>query len=156
MINFTVSITIKAPVETIAGALANPDNFPFWQKYLERFEVIRGMPGRTEAGSIGLLHYSDKGKSYTMEDRLLYCEPGKKYVSQVTSDFIEARVETTLATCGNKTEMILTWSGKGRILILKLLLPFLRGRMIRQSQTELETFRQLVETRGSDFRMTVI
>ena len=69
-----------------------------------------------------------------MEDKLLYCEPGEKYISQVTGDVITAQVETTLHSLGNETEMKVIWTGKGKILFLKLLLPLLRGKMIKQSK----------------------
>ena len=146
---FTAGITINKPRDIVAKALMIPENFPFWQTGLERFEVLEKKPGET--GSIGRLHYRQKGRSYFLEDRLLYCEPEKKYVSQVTGDAITARVVTTLSTEGTATGMSVTWSGKGKSIVLKLLFPLLRGRMIRQTQTELETFKHLVETRGSDF-----
>lgn len=47
--------------------------------------------------------------------------------------------------------MTIKWSGKGNIFILKILLPLLRGKMIKQSQKELELFKKLVETKGADF-----
>ncbi len=105
--------------------------------------VIKGKTG--EVSSIGHLHYFQKGRSYVMEDKLIYCEPGKKYVSQVSGDVLTAQVETTLHSSGNETEMNVTWSGKGKIFFLKLLLPLLRGKLIKQSKSELETFKKLVE-----------
>ncbi|MBL7068031.1 MAG: SRPBCC family protein [Candidatus Marinimicrobia bacterium] len=149
MTTFEVSIIINQPTDIVVKALMNPDNFPYWQKDLEKFEVIERKPG--EVGSIGHLHYSQKGKSYIMEDILIFCEPGSKYISQVTSDAITAQVETTLNALGNKTEMVVKWTGKGKTLLLRLLLPLLRGKMIRQSRVELETFKQLIETKGYTF-----
>ena len=75
----------------------------------------------------------------------------KKYVSQVSGDITTAKVETTLQSMGNKTKINLKWSGKGKILLLKLLLPLMKGKMIKQSEKELETFKNLIETRGSNF-----
>jgi hypothetical protein len=149
MTTFKINIIINQPVDVVNMALMNPNNFPFWQTDLEKFEVVNGKPG--EIGSIGHLHYSQKGRSYIMEDKLIYCEPGKKYVSQVTGEALIAKVETILLESENKTEIILTWSGKGKIFFLKLLLPFLRGKMMKQSKKELEIFKELVETKGSNF-----
>ena len=92
-----------------------------------------------------------KWKTYVMEDKLIYCEPGKKYVSQISGDVLTAHVETTLYSSDERIEMSLHWSGKGKIFLLKLLLPLLKSKMIKQSKEELETFKQLIETRGSDF-----
>jgi hypothetical protein len=67
------------------------------------------------------LHYSQKDCSYIIRDKLIYYKPGKKYVSQVTGDTLTAQVETTLHLFGNETKMNITWSGKGKIFLLKLL-----------------------------------
>lgn len=149
MTQFKISIIINRQVDIITKALNNPQNFPYWQTDLEKFEVIKGEAN--QAGSVAHLHYLQKGKPYIMEDKLIYCEPGKTYISEVTGDALTAKVETTLRSLENKTEMTVKWSGKGKILFLKLLLPLLRGKLIKQSRKELETFKHLVETRGSDF-----
>jgi hypothetical protein len=149
MTDFKISTVINKPIDLVVSALMNPDNFVYWTADLEKFEVIKRKPG--EVGSIAHLHYLQKGRSYVMEDKLIYCEPGKKYISQVSGDVLTARVETTLRSLGEKTEMSIYWSGKGKIFLLKLLLPLLRKKMIKHSKKELETFKQLAETRGSDF-----
>ena len=149
MVEFEINTVINKSVKIVVEALMNPDNFVHWQTDLVKFEVIERKPG--EVGSIAHLHYSQKGRSYIMEDKMIYCEPGKKYVSEVSGDAIYAKVETTLQPMGEKTKINLQWSGKGKIFLLKLLLPLIKGKMIRQSKKELETFKHLVETRGSDF-----
>lgn len=149
MTGFEISTTINKPIDIVAQALNNAGNFPYWQTDLERFEVVKGGPN--QVGSIGRLHYSQKGRSYIMEDRLIYCEPGKKYVSEVEGDAIFARVETTLQPLNDNTKMTLRWSGKGKILFLRLFLPFLRSKMAKHAKEELEIFKQLVEERGANF-----
>ena len=100
---FEVNTVINKPVEIVVDALMNPDNFVHWQTDLVKFEVIERKSG--EVGSIAHLHYSQKGHSYIMEDKMVYCEPGKKYVSEVSGDLITARVETTLQSKGEKTKI---------------------------------------------------
>ena len=90
MTEFEVNTVINKPVEIVVAALMNPNNFIHWQTDLEKFEVIERKPG--EVGSIAHLHYSQKGRSYIMEDKMIFCEPGKKYVSQVSGDVITAKV----------------------------------------------------------------
>jgi len=149
MTSFEISTTINQAVDVIVGALMNPENHPYWTNGLERFEIIKGKAG--EVGSMANLHYSQKGRSYIMKDELIFFEPGKKYISRISGEYIVAQVETTLRPHENYTIMELKWSGRGKTLLLKLLLPLLRRKMIRQSKEELETFRNLVETRGADF-----
>ena len=113
----------------------NSNNFPYWTTDLKRFEVIKRKPSKV--GSIGQLHYFRKGRSYIMKDELIDCKSGERYLSQVSGDALTAEVKTTLHTSGNKTEMHIKWSGKGKIFLLKILLPLLRGKMLKQSKAEL-------------------
>jgi carbon monoxide dehydrogenase subunit G len=146
---FKVSVLIDRPVEVVVAALMDPENHPYWQTGLRKFEVVKREPG--EVGSIAHLHYSEKGRPYVLEDRMIVYEPGKRIVSQVTGEAIAAEVETLLRPSGDGTEMTIRWSGQGKILVLRILLPFLRGKMVRQSRAELGKFKQLVETRGIRF-----
>jgi hypothetical protein len=153
MTKFEISLLINKPVEVITKALTNPENHPYWTTDLDKFEVIKGGPH--EVGSIAHLHYSQKGRSYVMEDKLIYCEPGKKYISIVTGDVITAEVETILQPFGHKTEMSLKWSGRGKILFLKIFLPLFRWRIKKLASKDLETFKKLVEEKGVNFSTKV-
>lgn len=112
MVKFEISTVINQPIDVISKALSNPENHVYWTTNLEKFEVIKGAPN--EVGSVARLHYLENGRSYIMEDKLIYCDPGKKYISEVTGEVLTARVETTLHSLGNNTEMTLNWSGKGK------------------------------------------
>lgn len=149
MTTFQVSAVIDRPVAVVANALTRAENFPYWQTDLEKLEVVRGGPD--EVGSISHLHYRQNGRPYIMEDRLVYCEPGKRYISVVSGDAVAARVDTVIEPLGDSTRVTLTWRGRAKILRLRILFPFLKGKMARQAQDELDTFKHLVETRGADF-----
>lgn len=149
MTTYEVSTVINRPVDIVVRALMNPGNFVHWYLGLEKYELVYGKPG--EVDSVGRLHYSRNGGSYVVEDRLIYKDPGRKYVSQITGNSLTAKIETTLISEGGMTEVTRSWSGKATSFPLRLLLPFKKGKMMRQSKLELETFRQLVESRGADF-----
>lgn len=149
MTSFEITATVAAPVKTVDEALRRAENARHWIKHLERFEVIKQTPELV--GSIGRLHYFENGRRYVMEDRMVEAEPGRRYVSMVSGEAIEARVETLLRAIPEGTEITVRWSGRGKIQPLKLLMPLLRRRMRRQAREELETFALLVEARGADF-----
>ena len=153
MTKFTINITINQPIDTVVKAFLNPDNITYWTTDLEKFEVIKEEVGKV--GSIARLHYSQKGRKYIMEDKMIYCEPGKKYVSEVSGDALLANVETTFHPLGDQTEVKMTWAGKGKIFLLKLILPLLRGKIKKHAIADLEKFKNLVETRGIDFKLAV-
>jgi uncharacterized membrane protein len=150
MVEFEIDIQIHKPVETVLEAFLDPDNMPYYTTDLEKVEIVKEEPGLV--GSVMYLHYKKKGRSYIMEDKLEYAEHGKKYISQVSGDALTARVEIGFHVVDpGKTKMNLCWSGKGKVLFLKLFLPFLRRKIIYQARHELEKFRELIETTGSDF-----
>jgi hypothetical protein len=146
---FDMEVVINAPSEVVDKALWTPGNAECWTKGLERFEVVKGKP--REVGTVGRLHYVQGGKEHIMEDVLEYSEPGKRYRSRVSGPAISATVETVLEPMDGKTRVRIVWDGKGKKLILKLLLPFLKKKMIREAEKEFRTFKDLVESYGSDF-----
>jgi hypothetical protein len=149
MTEFSVTTTIRRPLEIVVAAMMNADNQVFWMRDLESFEVVKGAPGET--GAVARLHYLQKGRRYVMEDRLIYCEPGKKYVSRVSGDYVSAEVEINLAGAGSETGVSIRWQGTARTLLLKLILPLQRKKMIRQTREDIEVFKRLVEERGAVF-----
>jgi hypothetical protein len=149
MVKFEVSIDIDCPPDIVVQALMKAENATYWTTDLEEFEVVKGKPG--EVGAIGRLHYVQKGHEYIMEDVLEYSDPGKRYVSRVSGPAITARVETNIVPINSGTKLAIVWTGTGKKLILRLLLPLLQKKITRQSQKELATFKNLIETRGPDF-----
>ncbi len=146
---FEMEILINAPSDVVDEALWTPGNAVYWTTGLEKFEVVKGKP--REVGTVGRLHYVQGGKEHIMEDVLEYSEPGRRYRSRVSGPAISATVETILEPVDGKTRVRITWDGKGKVLLLKLLLPLLKKKMIRQAEAEFRTFKDLVECYGVDF-----
>ncbi len=131
------------------AAFLNPGNATYWTTDLERFEPVKGKPG--EPGSRAMLYYRQKGKLHIMEDELLYADPGKKYVSKVSGPYLQAEVESIFEPAKSGTHIKLIWKGRGKILFLKLLLPIIKNKIKNIASKDSNTFKRLVESRGSDF-----
>jgi hypothetical protein len=143
------SIEIARPPETVAEAFLDPVNATYWEKDLKRFEVISRKPG--EVGSLAHLHYVQGGRSYVLEDVLEAMVPNRYFRSKVTGAGLEARVETWLREKNGHTVVTMRWAGSGTTWVTRLMLPFMRRALVRQTRSELETFKSLVEARGAHF-----
>jgi hypothetical protein len=143
------TVEIAQPPEVVAAAFLDPANAVYWNKDLEQFEVISQEPGLV--GSTAHLHYVQDGRPYVLEDVLEEVVPNQYFRSRVTGGGLQAQVETWLREAEGHTVVTVRWSGSGTTLLMRLLLPFLRGAIARQTRGELETFKTLVETHGAHF-----
>ena len=149
MVSFEIEMEINASPEVVDEALWTPGNAEYWNKGLERFEVVKGKP--REVGVTGRLHFIQGGRRHTMEDVLEYSEPGKRYRSRVSGPALAATVETILEPVDGKTKVKVIWNGKAKKLFLRLLLPLVRKKIAKQAKEEFRTFKNLVESYGDDF-----
>lgn len=143
------TIEIAQPPEIVAEAFLDSDNAVYWTTDLVRFEVISAPPGYV--GSVAHLHYKQNDREYVLVDVLHEMIPNEYFRSEVTGGGLKATVETWLREKNGGTEVRIRWSGSGTNLIMRLLLPFLGGSIRRQMRSELELFKDLVETHGAHF-----
>ena len=139
----TASITIDRPPREVAAVLLDPEKAVLWNSDLEQFEVLTEAPGLV--GSRARLHYVQNGAPYVMEDELLAVEPNRRYLSRVSGDALQAEIETRLAPTNGGTVVTLRWSGVGKPLPLRLMLPFMRRRIAQGIAADLAKLKDVVE-----------
>lgn len=150
MLTIETTVYIARPREVIAEALLNPANAVCWTADLERFEILSGSPG--EVGSMARLHYRQHGRPFVMQEVLEEYVPARYFRSRATGGGLRATVETWLWERYGGTELRLRWSGSGSNLLMRLLLPFLRGTISRRAESDLVRFKNLVEAHGACFQ----
>jgi hypothetical protein len=142
-------IKVNQPPEITAAAFLDPDNAVYWTTHLERFEIISGKPG--QVGSVAHLHYLEEGRAYILVDVLEEIVPNQYFKSRVSGGGLNVQVETRLQNDEGSTLISIRWAATGSTLVMRILLPFLRGRIARHTMRELQAFKQLVETHGAHF-----
>ena len=144
-----MEVEIAQPPVIVAEAFLDPANAVFWTTDLERFEVVSGKPG--EVGSVAHLHYIQGGREYVMKDVLEEMIPDQYFRSSVSGNGLDAQVETWLQEVDSGTTVRIRWAGSGSSIPMRILLPLMRGRLLRQTRNELEVFKTLVEAHGAHF-----
>ena len=145
------SVKINQPIDVVYQAYIDADNMLKWMTDLEKFEYNKDDFGKV--GATARLHYNQKGRTYIMEDKLEFLEPGKEIISTVSGNGLKAKVVTIFNSLdNNEVELILFWDGKGQNILLKLLLPFLKRKIKSQMYNELNKFKNLVEKFGVKFK----
>lgn len=62
-------VDIGATPEAVLSVLLDAEAAPIWTRDLERLELVHGVVG--EAGSVGLAHYGEGRRRYTLQGRLI-------------------------------------------------------------------------------------
>ena len=149
MPTFEVQVEIEQPPDVVEQAFLDPENAVFWTTDLKQFEVVSRKPG--EVGSVAHLHFVQGSRRYIMKDELLEFIPRQYFKSRVSGNGINALVETRLQDLGESTKVEVKWSGTVESIRLRIMLFLMRRVMVRQTQSELEQFKSLVELHGAHF-----
>ena len=144
-----VNCIIDRPVGTVYKAYTDPYNMLKWSTDLVKSESIKGEFG--EIGGYAHLHYEQKGRKYILKDELKFIDHNKKIVSEVSGQGLLVEVTTRFESLGDSTQLTLNWKGLGTILPVKRFLPLAKRKIRNQIQSELNTFKKLVEELGEKF-----
>ncbi|MCA9656794.1 MAG: SRPBCC family protein [Myxococcales bacterium] len=142
------TVLIPAPREVVVDVLNAAEDAPRWQRGLERMEVVEGEAG--VPGARARLHYRERGRAYVMEDELLECEPGRRWLSRVSGNGMTIRVETQLRDVDGGTELALVWDGAPDARVARALFWLLRPSVRRGMRADLERLAALAASRASD------
>ncbi|MFW9819973.1 MAG: hypothetical protein ACFFE5_10215 [Candidatus Thorarchaeota archaeon] len=86
-----------------------------------------------------------------MEDKMLAYEEGKRILSEVSGQGMDIKVETTLESLSEGTQITMLWNGTSKSAFARVILKLMRNSISKQAIAELETFKNLVEKFGIKF-----
>lgn len=146
MVNMTkVTTTINKPVEKVWELFMNPDNLKHWLTGFVSAEHISGNVGET--GSVSKLKFMERGKLVEVIETVMAATPNQQYSFEMEHNAFHAKTDIRLVSFGNRTEFIQTVEFFPKGLMMKLMMPIVKGAMKKQMANELINLKNFIETK---------
>jgi len=147
MSNMTkLTVTINKPVEKFCELFMNPDNLKNWLTGFVSAEPISGTAG--EPGSVSKLKFMERGKLVEVKETVITASPNQQYSFEMEHNDFHAKTDIRLVSFGNRTEFIQTVEFFPKGLMMKLMMPIVKGAMKKQMLNELIRLKNYTETKS--------
>ena len=141
-----VTTTINASPQKVWENFINPENLKYWLTGFVSAQPLTGAVG--EAGSTSKLIFMERGKEMEITETVLISIPHQQYVFRMEHTSFAAENDIRLISFGNRTELIQTTHLNPKGLLMKLLLPFIKGAMKKRTLNELLKLKNLIESKS--------
>lgn len=138
-----IEIEVERPLREVYAAFNHPDNLPRWIQGLQRTEVISGEPGQIGAKTRQI--YLERGRIVEMVETITAHEPERYMAGILDGQGFQATMEVNFIDRGERTGIHFRTNFQGQSILMRLMLPFIKGPMRKRSCGDLESFKRLVE-----------
>lgn len=136
-------VEIDRPLKEVWAAFNNPGNMPRWLEGLQRTEQISGRPG--EVGSKMKQVYLERGRIVEMIETLTAHEPMKSMSGNLEAPGMNCAIHIEFVDRGAKCLVIAQTEFRSRGLMMRLMMPFIRGAVRKRQGGDLRRFKVLME-----------
>ena len=141
-----VTITINKPVEKVWELFMDPDSLKHWLTGFVSAEHITGRVGET--GSVSKLKFMERGKLVEVKETVTAATPNQQYSFEMEHNSFQVKTDIRLVSFGNRTEFIQTVQFYPKGLIMKLIMPMMKGVMKKQMANELLKLKNFIESKS--------
>ena len=140
---FEYEIEVDKPLSEVYAAWDNPENLPRWLTGLQRTELISGEPGTVGAKTRQI--YLERGRTVEMIETITAIEPGKHSEGTLEVPGMKATMVVDFVDKGESTVIRFRSEFQSRSLMMRLMMPFMKGQIRRRQCGDLERFGEMVE-----------
>jgi len=137
-------VEIGRPVAEVYRQFADPDNLPRWIAGLQKLETISGTPG--EVGSVTRHTYLEKGRIVELVETVTAIEPEKHFGGHLEGQGVSVNIFVDFVDKGERTLMRFRSDFRSQGLMMRLMLPFMKGAVRKRQEGDLRRFKELVES----------
>lgn len=137
------SVTINRPAEQVWLAFMNTENLPYW---LSGFVSVTPISGeRGAVGSKSTIVLNERGKEMIITETLLELTPSRQFRCAMESKQMNSECDFRFVSFGHTTELIQTVQLHPKGLMMKFLLPFLKGSVVKTMTNDLIWLKKFIE-----------
>jgi len=136
-------IEIDRPLKDVYAAFNNPANMPRWLEGLQRTEQISGTPG--QVGSKMKQIYLERGRIVEMVETMTAHEPMKYMSGNLEAPGMNCAIHIEFVDKGTTSVVVARTEMQSRGLMMRLMLPFIRGTVRKRQSGDLHRFKTKLE-----------
>jgi uncharacterized membrane protein len=140
-----VTVTVNAPVEKVWNDFMNPDNLKHWLTGFVSIEHMSGVIGNP--GSTSKMKFIERGKEMQIIEKVLQVKPMQQYSFNMQHESVDNLVDVRFVSIGQLTEIIqaVQFSPKG--ILMKLIMPLMKGAMKKRMTDDLKKLKEFIESK---------
>lgn len=124
---------------------SDQDTLPRWITGLQRIEQVEGKPG--EVGSVSKHVYLEKGRIIEMIETITAHEPERHFAGELETGGMQCTIRVDFVDKGDSTLMRFRSDFRSQGFLMKLMMPFVKGRVRARQEGDMKKFKALVERR---------
>ena len=143
-ISIKVTVTINAPVEKVWDIFMNPGNLKHWLPGFVSLEHIDGTIG--QKGSTSKMKFIERGKVLEIIEKTLFVNPMQQYSFEMQHEGLSSLTDVRFISIGQVTEMIQAVQFTPKGMLMKLMMPLMKGIMKRKMASDLKNLKEFIES----------
>ncbi len=139
-----VTVTVNAPVEKVWDIFMNPANLKHWLTGFVSIEHLSGTIG--QVGSISKMTFIEHGRQLEIIEKVLHLNSLQQYSFSMQSDTIDSLTDVRFVSIGQITEIIQAVQYSPNGFLMKIFMPFLKGKMKKRMTDDLSNLKAFIES----------
>lgn len=142
-VTFTTSLKIKKPLSSVFVTMGDPARLSQWMTGFEKIDHVQGMPFCE--GSKYRLSLDVDNRKYTVLEEIVKITWKKHLIVDMHTKELDMRVDLIFFRLDDQTVIEGTYTLMANTPLVRILLPWMKPKIRRKIESELERFREMME-----------
>lgn len=144
-VSYQTKIAIDQDVDTVFAFFNDLEKTPLWISGLKKIEALSGVPGAT--GFRSRYYFEEGGRTTEFTEEVLEVKEKERFIFKLDSRDLTSLTTTRLTPVANGAEITMDNVVSGKSFLMKMMLPWVKGQMLKRQTADLQRLKGLVEAR---------